>query len=108
MELSKAYLEKAIRNYMAKGFPAPKWAAFSWYMLDQGFFVSLYRAKKTNSKYVTVSKGSKKFKVRFSDHKPIRKREANGDCDFFVGITNYKVTNTKMAIEAVFDYFKSL
>jgi len=82
--------------------PTQKWVEFCRTLLDEGYSLTLYEALRTVSKYVTVN-GS--YKVRFSNHKPIESREANGDCDFFVGVTNLGVTNTKMALAAVRRHF---
>lgn len=85
------------------GFVTPKWVIFSKILMEEGFSVSLYEAKKTPSKYITVMrKGVMKcVKVRFSNHKPIHARELSGDCDFFVGVTNLGTTNTDDAIKFV-------
>lgn len=83
-----------------------KWIGFCETMLDRGYTLTLYEARQTFSKYITVSLPEHKpFKVRFSNHKPIAHRELNGDCDFFVGVTNLRVTNTAQAIEAVEKHF---
>lgn len=73
--------------------------------MARDYVVFLYEAKKTNSKYLTVTYGNKKFTVRFSDHRPIRHRELAGDCDFFVGVTNTGVRDIVDAIEACLRYF---
>jgi hypothetical protein len=89
-------------------FTKPKWIEFCEYFLDRpGVVIKLYEARKTNSKYITIHCNHKQFKVRFSDHKPIAARELQGDCDFFVGITNLATTNTKMAIVAVEQFLKT-
>lgn len=44
-------------------------------------------------------------RVRFSNHKPIERREDAGDCDFFVGVANRKTTTTAQALEAVRWFF---
>jgi hypothetical protein len=67
--------------------------------------VSYYDAVTTVSKYVFVRRGGKRFKVRFSNHKPARWREQSRDCDFFVGITNTGVTRTEDAIRATLAFF---
>lgn len=78
------------------------WIRFCRSMLAMGYKVTLYEAKNTYSKYVTVhTVNDVAYKIRFSNHKPITHREANGDCDFFVGVTNFGVTNTEQAIEAI-------
>lgn len=48
------------------------------------------------------------YTVRFSDHAPNKKREKNGDCDFFVGVTNFKVTTTDDAIKAVKEWYQKV
>src|SRR5882724_818198 len=68
----------------AKGFAKAKWIEFCELMLARRFSVELYEARKTFSKYITVSYSVagtvRTFKVRFSNHKPIRQREVNADC----------------------------
>lgn len=85
----------------SKEFGKAKWIMFCEEMLSLGFQVKLYEARKTFSKYVTIHHKNKEFKVRFSNHKPIKRREENGDCDFFVGITHLGVSRTEDAIKAV-------
>lgn len=70
-----------------------------------GFTIELYEARQTKSKYCTVKRDVKSFKVRFSDHKPIYHREMQGDCDFFVGVTNTGSRNTHDAINATCNFF---
>lgn len=89
----------------AKGFPKAKWIFFCEEMLRAGLSVNLYEAKRTVSKYITVSHGGKSFKVRFSNHLPIKSREEAADCDFFVGICNTTTTTTPQAIAATFAFF---
>ncbi|WP_435008006.1 hypothetical protein P12x_005273 [Tundrisphaera lichenicola] len=89
------------------GYDKPKWIGFCETLLDRGYILTLYEARQTFSKYITVSMaGHKPFKVRFSNHKPIAQRELNGDCDFFVGVTNLCVTNTSQALIAVEKHFQ--
>ncbi len=76
--------------------------------MAEGFTLSLYEAKRTFSKYITVSDSTRKtFTVRFSNHRPIKSREESGDCDFFVGVNNFKTTTTAQAIEATKIHFAS-
>lgn len=96
--------DRAMRSVRA-GYSIQRWVWFCGEMLQRGFDVLLYEAKHTNSKYVTVVRGERKFKVRFSDHKPIPAREKNKDCDFFVGKTNVAVTNSSQALEATLRFF---
>lgn len=104
--LDKAYLSARAGAAIAGGFSKPKWIEFCEAMIDAGFSVSLYEARSTFSKYLTVRwvKGSP-YKVRFSNHKPNRGRELEGDCDFFVGVTHTGVRTTEMAIQAVLEHF---
>lgn len=81
-------------------FGDPKWVMFARYFVSRGYDVELYEARQTHSKYLTVIKGNRTFKVRFSDHKPIMAREIAGDCDYFVGRTNLRTTTTDQAIMA--------
>ena len=87
------------------GYPTPKWIEFSETLLNEGYTVEVYYAQQTVSKYVTVSKGGRDFLVRFSNHPPNVRREANADCDFFVGKTNFTWTTTKDALAAVRKHF---
>lgn len=102
-EVTRTFLRH--RRLIASKFPPAKWIEFCEICLDSGFTVSLYEARKTFSKYITVKKCGKSFKVRFSNHPPIKFREANGDCDFFVGRNNFTVTTTDDAIRAVVRHF---
>ena|ERR1019366_3821077 len=78
------------------------WIRFCLWAMAQGYKPTLYEAKNTVSKYVTIYCGNDvTFKVRFSNHKPIPEREARGDCDYFVGVTNMGVTKTEDVIESI-------
>ena len=101
-------LEFRVKRAMSSGFGKQKWVEFCETLLSEGFTLTLYEARKTFSKYITVKKPGvkrKSFKVRFSNHKPIKQRELAGDCDFFVGITHTGVTTTKDALAAVRGFF---
>lgn len=100
--IDQFYLDGRSEGLATAGFPKSKWIGFCETMLDRGYEVFLYEAKKTVSKYVTVVNpySGHRFKVRFSNHKPIKERERNNDCDFFVGRTNFRVTTTADAIKA--------
>lgn len=102
LQMTEEYLNG--RQNALKGRPS-MWLAFCRIMLRRGFTVHLYEAQFTASKYVTLAKGDKRFKVRFSNHEPLLHREANGDCDFFVGHTNFGVTNTNGAVQASLSHF---
>lgn len=89
------------------GFTKPKWIEFCEAFINYpGVTLKLYEARKTFSKYITVHYQGFEYKVRFSNHKPIKSRELNQDCDFFVGVNHTKVTTTEMAIKAVNDWLK--
>lgn len=100
-----------LRNKTYPQYPKQKWVEFCEVLMERGFVLTLYEARKTVSKYITVRHikcPKKSFKVRFSNHKPSRYREVAKDCDFFVGITHLKTTTTKDALDAVFEYFKEI
>lgn len=111
--MSKATNKPLTLNYLVsreqatkeKGFDCPRWIQFSKVMMANGLTVILYEARETVSKYITVTDGQKQFKVRFSNHKPIRAKEAESSCDFFVGRTHFGVTTTSQAIAAVAKFF---
>ncbi len=106
--LSKSTIEKRVEKAIASWYSKPKWIEFCEHFMEKGFKIRLYEARKTVSKYVTVQKGSKEFKVRFSNHKPIHQREMMGDCDFFVGVTHTGVRTTSMAIDEVTKFFQDV
>ena len=103
--LTLEYLNERGNASLIRGFKKQKWVLFCEKLISLGFTVSLYEARKTFSKYVTISDGKKSFKVRFSNHKPIKFRETNGDCDFFVGVTHTGVRTTRDAYFATLKYF---
>lgn len=85
-----------------------KWVMFCEYFLVRGYSLRLYEAKKTVSKYITLHKpksGKRRYKVRFSNHRPIRDREVEKDCDFFVGVTHLGVSTARDAAIAVRKFF---
>ena len=89
-------------------FKKPKWVEFCEHFINvPELTMKLYEARQTNSKYITIFFKDQTYKVRFSDHKPIKSREEQGDCDFFVGITHLGVRNTDMAILAVQTWLKT-
>ena len=109
MRITPHYLEVRSQAAISKGYSKQKWVEFCEVMIGLGYTVTLYEARRTFSKYITVShkmSGKKKqFKVRFSNHRPIAVREAAKDCDFFVGVSNFKTTTTAQAIEATKAFF---
>jgi hypothetical protein len=107
MKITKEYLEKRAKFSTNLGYTKQKWIEFCEVLLSEGYSLTLYEAKQTYSKYITVHNKhhTKAFKVRFSNHKPIEAKELAGSCDFFVGVTNLTVTNTNMALDAVRKHF---
>lgn len=110
----KKKVKKAKNIYVDKVFlksrentklPVQKWIQFCYYFLDKGYKIQLYEARFTFSKYLTLIKGKKSCKVRFSNHKPIYSREAAGDCDFFVGVTNLQVSTAHDVAIKVLKFF---
>lgn len=99
------YLAERIARTIKGGFDAPKWALFCQFFLAQDFVVELYEARQTFSKYVNLKLKGKAFKVRFSNHKPIKHRELAGDCDFFVGMTHTGVRTSRDAAKAALAFF---
>lgn len=104
--LDRDYLESRAQAVIAKGYQKQKWVEFCEAMMDLGYELTLYEARRTVSKYITVHNKPKRktFTVRFSNHRPIRYREEAGDCDFFAGVTNHTVTTTAQAIKAAKDF----
>lgn len=96
--LTLEFLDQRERSF--DKYERPKWMYFARHFLEKGWQVELYEARQTFSKYLTVIYNNRRYKVRFSNHKPILEREINGDCDYFVGRTNLRTTNTDSAIMA--------
>lgn len=95
---------------LSAGYNTPKWIEFCRYFLKAGFKIYLYEARQTVSKYITLKKENIKdveFKVRFSNHKPIKSRELGKDCDFFVGKTHTGIRTTHDAKMAALHFFNS-
>lgn len=103
--VDNTYLKKRENVLKDLGYHRAKWVFFCEVMLKLGMTVSLYEARQTVSKYITVKKDDKQFTVRFSNHAPGYRREQNGDCDFFVGRNNFSITTTGQAILATREYF---
>lgn len=77
----------------------PKYFEFIKTMILNGWTVKLYTAGV--SKYIFVIKGMHIYKIRFSNHKPIREKELENDCDFYVGITHLQASTTEQVIEKI-------
>jgi len=105
-ELTKEGLAKKKKKYQASKYNLAKWLNFCEVMHSNGFKTYVYEAKRTVSKYIYVVKEKKRFKVRFSNHKPSKKSEFIMDCDFFVGVTRRRTTNTTDAIFATLKFFR--
>jgi len=105
MRITHKFLAQRVAFAATKGWGKSKWIEFSETLLNAGFRIELYEAKKTVSKYLTVIRGQKRFKVRFSNHKPNKGKEIFKDCDFFVGVNNLTTTNTNDALWAVKEHF---
>lgn len=105
VRVTAEFLAERVRAVVAAGYSKQKWVEFCEAMLARGHSVSIYEARRTVSKYITVRSGKRTFKVRFSNHKPIKGRELAGDCDFFVGWTHTGVRTTAQAIDAVDAFF---
>lgn len=93
--LTLEYLDSLKPHYLENGYPIPKWIEFSETLIKWGCEVELLEAKTTYSKYLYVKKGRENIKVRFSNHKPSYKREANGDSDYYVGVGNFGIVTTE-------------
>jgi hypothetical protein len=105
VKVTREFLNQRHEWNSARGYPKSRWIAFCETLIAAGFHVSLYEAKETLSKYVTISDGDSKYLVRFSNHRPNKRRELAGDCDFFVGVTHTGVRTTDDALEAVSRHF---
>jgi hypothetical protein len=101
MDLSQKYLDSIKPNYLIKGYPVPKWIQFSEAMLDMGFSVDMQESKSTVSKYLYLKKGDKKFKIRFSNHKPNYNKELGGDCNYYVGVGHTGMITTEQLIDII-------
>lgn len=102
------FLRSRVQYLQSNGWDKSKWILFCEEILSFGLVCELYEARQTRSKYITVrlpDDYSRSYKVRFSDHKPIKYRESAGDCDFFVGVTNFKTTTTQQAITETLKFF---
>lgn len=106
--IDQDYLDGRIVGLEKAGYGKPKWIEFCEVMLHHGLSMTLYEARQTVSKYITVRspENGRAFKVRFSNHRPNYRRETEGDCDFFVGRTHLGVTTTVQAIKATLEFFE--
>lgn len=94
--LDLGYIQQRSEGVAAAGYDVPKWLWFCRLMIEAGCTVEFYEVKA--SKYITVWRFGRKFKVRFSNHGGTR---ISGDTvDFFVGRNSFGTTTTQDAIEA--------
>lgn len=108
-EVTWQMLKALSSRYMGMGYQKAKWIDFCEELLKRGYRVTLKEAMGMVSKYVTVHGINDDFyRVRFSNHKPNKKREEKGDCDFFVGVTHFGITNTGQAIHATLKHFGAI
>ncbi len=84
-----------------------EWAEFCRAMMADGFRLYVYKARRSESRYITVTRKNdpRAFRVRFSDHPPLVWREEAGDCDFFVGRSNFQHTTAWQARDAIHGHF---
>lgn len=80
-------------------YPAPKYMLFIREALKFGFKVKLHQVGV--SKYVFLMKADYLTKVRFSNHKPNFWREAKEDCDYYVGISNFQVSDWETTLKKI-------
>ena len=104
--VDQKFLDERHKKLLKYGYHKTKWMEFCEEMHSLGLKCSLYEARETRSKYITVIGKDRSIKVRFSNHRPIKFRELRGDCDFFVGVTNTGVRTTRDAIAFVKAEFK--
>lgn len=102
---NKKVTTELLETKISKSYGKQKWIIFCETLLKEGYTLYLYEANKTFSKYITVRKDNKSFKVRFSNHKPAKDKEFYNDSDFYVGVSNFGTTTTEDALKAVKKYF---
>jgi len=108
LKITQEFLDYRSNKAIQSGYQKQKWVMFCEYYLQKQFDIYLYEAKETVSKYVTLKKNGVECTVRFSNHRPSYKREMNGDCDFFVGVTHTGVRTARDAAIFVNRYFASI
>ena len=104
LDITPTFLTERAERSASRGYAKAKWIEFCETMLKHNLSMTLYEAKKSRSKYIKVRNEDKVYKVRFSNHMPIKEREKNGDCDFFVGQTHQGRTTTSDAVEATLSF----
>lgn len=101
----KKITAELLQSKISAKYGKQKWIIFCETLLNEGYTLYLYEAKKTFSKYITVCKNGKQFKVRFSNHKPAFSKEKENDSDFYVGVSNFGTTTTEDALRAVKKFY---
>src|SRR5690606_17959069 len=74
-KINKEFLNRRIQWSENLGYGKQKWVYFCEVLIERRFQLELYEARQTVSKYITIRKNNKTFKVRFSNHKPCKNRE---------------------------------
>ena len=105
-QVGEKLLSERRARAMIGGFPVPRWVVFCEAMLAKRYRVYLREALSTYSKYISVVSNGRKFKVRFSNHRPSSAGFQMGDCDFFVGITQAGIATTEDAIKATIEHME--
>jgi hypothetical protein len=98
-EITWDFLQQRAAFHARANYPKAKWIQFCEAMIKAGYRVEMYEARKTVSKYITVFNGSRRFKLRFSNHGAMHQGPLE-DCDYFVGRNSFGTTTTEMAIDA--------
>ena len=101
----KKITQELLNSKVSKVYGKAKWIVFCEILLNEGYTLFLYEANKTFSKYVTVCKKGKTFKVRFSNHRPSYAKEFENDSDYYVGVSNLGITTTEDALRATREFF---
>lgn len=94
--MTREWLDKYVNN-LDPQYPKTKWTIFCEMCLDKEYTVYLDPAWTTKSKYITIEHNDKRYKVRFSNHKPSYVKQMADDSDFYVGVTH---TGVKTYLEA--------
>jgi len=84
-QINETTIEQMINNY-PKQYSTPKYLYFIQNMIKKGWSARLHQVEV--SKYVFVYRSNTIFKIRFSNHKPIKWKQMRKDCDFYVGISH--------------------
>lgn len=91
-------IKKMIRRYPSV-YPTPRYMVFIKTLIKAGWKIKLYEAKV--SKYVFCIKGGEIYKIRFSNHKPLLRKELEEDCDYYVGVSHKQVSTTEQILKEI-------